>query len=118
MPLSAQPCRHFILKSAISIKFSFADDYVALRLSRTLTAHNFCELLFRPCTLAFLTLLNQMTIVLGSRVTRRIFAMCYGFGFYFIVSSFYKTIQFKVNTKKVDTVKHCYKLPKHFLLLI
>lgn len=48
MPLSTQPCRGFILKSAISIKFSFADDYVALRPRRTLTAHNFCELLSGP----------------------------------------------------------------------
>lgn len=61
MPLSGQPCRGFILKSAISIKFSFADDYVALRLRRTLTAHNFCELLFRPYTLAFFNTLIQMT---------------------------------------------------------
>lgn len=53
MPLSGRPCRGFILKSAISIKFSFADDYVALRPWRTLTALNFCELLFRPRSLAF-----------------------------------------------------------------
>lgn len=53
MPLSARPCRGFILKSAISIKFSFADDYVELRPRRTLTAHTFCELLFRPYSLCF-----------------------------------------------------------------
>lgn len=46
MPLSALPCSGFILKSAISIKFSFVDDYVALRPGRTLTAHTLCELLF------------------------------------------------------------------------
>lgn len=65
MPLSAQPCRGIILKSAISIKFSFADDYVALRPGSTLTAHNFCELLFRPYSL--LAFYNTLIPILTTR---------------------------------------------------
>lgn len=68
MPLSAQPCRGFILKSAISIKFSFADDYVALRPGSTLTAHNFCELLFRPHSLAFYNTLIPILTTQGVKL--------------------------------------------------